>query len=71
MTGMSIKCISVLNLCHALKPFVKSTPGLCLSAGPRAVIAEKPLSLLFSVCVLCVYRGGGVGGCEGLQMTGA
>ena len=28
MIGMSIKRISVLNLCHVLKPFVKSTPGL-------------------------------------------
>ena len=27
MIGMSIKRISVLNLCHVLKPFVKSTPG--------------------------------------------
>ena len=26
MIGMSIKRISVLNLCHVLKPFVKSTP---------------------------------------------
>ena len=25
MIGMSIKCISVLNMCHVLKPFVKST----------------------------------------------
>ena len=25
---MSIKRISVLNLCQVLKPFVKSTPGL-------------------------------------------
>ena len=30
MIGMSIKRISVLNLCHVLKPFVKSTPGRCL-----------------------------------------
>ena len=30
MIGMSIKRISVLNLCHVLKPFVKSTPGLVL-----------------------------------------
>ena len=29
MIGMSIKRISVLNLCHVLKPFVKSTPGHC------------------------------------------
>ena len=28
MIGMSIKRILVLNLCHVLKPFVKSTPGL-------------------------------------------
>ena len=28
MIGMSIKRISVLNLCHVLKPFVKSTPEL-------------------------------------------
>ena len=28
MIGMSIKRISVLNLCHVLKPFVKSTPAL-------------------------------------------
>ena len=28
MIGMSIKRISVLNFCHVLKPFVKSTPGL-------------------------------------------
>ena len=28
MLGMSIKRISVLNLCHVLKPFVKSTPAL-------------------------------------------
>ena len=28
MIGMSIKRISVLNLCHVLKPFVKSTPDL-------------------------------------------
>ena len=46
--------------------------GLCLSAGPRAVMDEKPLSPLFSVCVcvcvcVCVYVGGGVW----LQMTGA
>ena len=27
MIGMSIKRISVLNLCHVLKPFVKSTPA--------------------------------------------
>ena len=27
MIGMSIKRISVLNLCHVLKSFVKSTPG--------------------------------------------
>ena len=27
MIGMNIKRISVLNLCHVLKPFVKSTPG--------------------------------------------
>ena len=27
MIGMSIKYISVLHLCHVLKPFVKSTPG--------------------------------------------
>ena len=27
MIGKSIKRISVLNLCHVLKPFVKSTPG--------------------------------------------
>ena len=27
MIGMSIKLISALNLCHVLKPFVKSTPG--------------------------------------------
>ena len=27
MIGMSIKRISVLNLYHVLKPFVKSTPG--------------------------------------------
>ena len=26
MIDMSIKRISVLNLCHVLKPFVKSTP---------------------------------------------
>ena len=29
MIGMSIKRISVLNLYHVLKPFVKSTPGHC------------------------------------------
>ena len=29
MIGMSIKRILVLNLCHVLKPFVKSTPGHC------------------------------------------
>ena len=28
MIGMSIKRISVLNLCHVLKPFVKSTPDV-------------------------------------------
>ena len=28
MIGMSIKRISVLNLCLVLKPFVKSTPDL-------------------------------------------
>ena len=28
---MSIKRISVLNLCQVLKPFVKSTPDRCLS----------------------------------------
>ena len=28
MIGMSIKRISVLNLCHVLKPFVKPTPGV-------------------------------------------
>ena len=27
MIGRSIKRISELNLCHVLKPFVKSTPG--------------------------------------------
>ena len=27
MIGMSIKRISVPNLCHVLKAFVKSTPG--------------------------------------------
>ena len=27
MIDMSIKRISVLNLCHVLKPFVKFTPG--------------------------------------------
>ena len=31
MIGMSIKRISVLNLCHVLKPFVKSTPGVCFT----------------------------------------
>ena len=31
MIGMSIKRISVLNLCHVLKPFVKSTPGIEVS----------------------------------------
>ena len=31
MIGMSIKRISVLNLCHVLKPFVKSTPGIAVS----------------------------------------
>ena len=31
MLGMSIKRISVLNLCHVLKPFVKSTPDKYLS----------------------------------------
>ena len=31
MIGMSIKRISVLNLCHVLKPFVKSTPELQLN----------------------------------------
>ena len=39
MIGMSIKRISVLNLCHVLKPFVQSTPGLFKTAtrifGPR------------------------------------
>ena len=28
MIGMSIKRISVLNLCHVLKPFVKSTSDI-------------------------------------------
>ena len=28
MIGISIKRISVLHLCHVLKPFVKSTPVL-------------------------------------------
>ena len=32
MIGMSIKRISVLDLCHVLKPFVKSTPGHLLFA---------------------------------------
>ena len=31
--GMSIKRISVLNLCHVLKPFVKSTPVVKLMWG--------------------------------------
>ena len=39
MIGMSIKRISVLNLCHVLKPFVKSTPELqfikAISTEPR------------------------------------
>ena len=37
--------------------------GLCLSAGPGAVIDEKPWSPLFSVCVcvcVCVCGGGGL-----------
>ena len=35
MIGMSIKRISVLNLCHVLKPFVKSTPGHYVSEMDR------------------------------------
>ena len=33
--------------------------GLCLSAGPRAVMDEKPLSPLFSVRVCVCMLGGG------------
>ena len=37
MIGMSIKRISVLNLCHVLKSFVKSTPGSYVRKSVHAI----------------------------------
>ena len=48
MLGMSIKRISVLNLCHVLKPFVKSTPGhenISTAILPLPLIQEEQFSV--------------------------
>ena len=49
MIGMSIKRISVLNLCHVSKPFVKSTPGHEFCHGQMMHKARKRgLSILLT-----------------------
>ena len=51
---MSIKRISVLNLCHVLKPFVKSTPALVRDLLSKKSLfvgqlyADKSLALRFT-----------------------
>ena len=40
---MSTKRISVLNLCHVLKPFVKSTPGLQKHESKERLNMKRPV----------------------------
>ena len=59
MIGMSIKRISVLNLCHVLKPFVKSTPDseLCINCIGTCIKIEKfvcPWSIVPWIKLRCV-----------------
>ena len=54
MIGMSIKCISVLNLCHVLKPFVKSTPGVRFTKVFRTELGHKYILVECSVIALCL-----------------
>ena len=49
MIGMSIKHISVLNLCHVLKPFVKSTPELQLNKANTSDTEAPFLDLHLSI----------------------
>ena len=54
MIGMSIKRISVLNLCHVLKPFVKSTPGVRFTKVFRTELGHKYILVECSVIALCL-----------------
>ena len=54
MIGMSIKRMSVLNLCHALKPFVKSTPGVRFTKVFRTELGHKYILVGGSVIALCL-----------------
>ena len=49
MIGMTIKRISVLNLCHVLKPFVKSTPELQLNKANTSDTEAPFLDLHLSI----------------------
>ena len=62
MIGMSIKRISVLNLCHVLKPFVKSTPG-----KHRAMTEHSTKIYLWPSSVLNTF----VKGTPGLELLGS
>ena len=54
MIGMSIKRISVLNLCHVLKPVVKSTPGVRFTKVFRTDLGHKYILVECSVIALCL-----------------
>ena len=55
MIGMSIKRISVLNLCHVLKSFVKSTPaGVRFTKVFRTELGHKYILVEGSVIALCL-----------------
>ena len=54
MIGLSIKRISVLNLCHVLKPFVKSTPGVRFTKVFRTELGHKYILVECSVIALCL-----------------
>ena len=54
MIGMSIKRISVLNLRHVLKPFVKSTPGLFSLPLVRGYAYHYTMSNAL-LCIFCTY----------------
>ena len=58
MIGMSIKRISVLNLCHVLKPFVKSTPDLNISL--ETDVSTSPITPITQISDLirCCSRDG-------------
>ena len=54
MIGMGIQRISVLNLCHVLKPFVKSTPGVRFTKVFRTELGHKYILVECSVIALCL-----------------